>query len=58
MRQRCGEMRLKIYEKAREYWRRTGNQERLALTDRELDEQFRMLIGARRFTTGQIPAIP
>src|SRR5262245_49526590 len=34
------EVRPKIYAKARDYWRRTGNQERLALTDKELDEQF------------------
>jgi hypothetical protein len=34
------EIRPKIYAKARRYWQETGNAERLALTDSELDEQF------------------
>jgi hypothetical protein len=34
------EMRPKLYRKARDYWQRVGDHERLALTDRELDEQF------------------
>jgi hypothetical protein len=34
------QLRPKLYEIAREYWRRIGDQERLALTDRELDRQF------------------
>jgi len=33
-------VRLKIYERARRYWKQVGNQERLALTDEQLDEQF------------------
>ncbi len=34
------EIRPKLYKKAREYWQQTGNHERLALTDEQLDEQF------------------
>src|SRR5258708_28197046 len=34
------EVRPKIYAIARDYWRRTGNRERLSLTDKQLDEQF------------------
>ncbi len=33
-------VRQNAYERARRYWRETGNAERLALTDEELDEQF------------------
>lgn len=33
-------VRQDAYERARRYWRETGNQERLALTDEELAEQF------------------
>jgi len=33
-------MILRMYERARKYWRETGNSERLALSDNELDEQF------------------
>ncbi len=32
--------RRKLYRRARSYWRETDNQERLALTDEQLDEQF------------------
>jgi hypothetical protein len=32
--------RPKVYAKARAYWRKVGDQVRLALTDRDLDEQF------------------
>ena len=31
---------LRMYGRARKYWQETGNTERLALTDAELDEQF------------------
>ncbi|MHB8628991.1 MAG: hypothetical protein ACYDBJ_21955 [Aggregatilineales bacterium] len=34
------EFRKKLYAIAREYWQREGNQERLALTDEQLDDQF------------------
>ncbi len=34
------EFRAKLYKKARDYWRRTDNRERLALTDEQLDDQF------------------
>jgi|GEM_PF-6416149 hypothetical protein len=34
------EMRGKLYEIARDYWRTHDIQERLALTDHDLDEQF------------------
>ncbi len=34
------EFRTKLYAKARAYWQRTANRERLALTDDQLDEQF------------------
>jgi hypothetical protein len=34
------EIRPKIYEIAREYWRKVGDQERLALTNEQLDEVF------------------
>ncbi len=34
------EVRPKLYAMARDYWRRTGDQARLALTDEQLDEQF------------------
>jgi predicted transcriptional regulator len=34
------ELRPKLYRMAREYWREVGNEERLALTDEQLDEQF------------------
>ncbi len=34
------QVNAKLYEIARTYWRRVGDQERLALTDDELDEQF------------------
>ena len=37
------EMRPKLYQKARDYWRQVGDEARLALTDRELDEQFWLL---------------
>ncbi len=33
-------VRLKTYERARRYWKKVGDQERLALTDEQLDEQF------------------
>jgi len=32
--------RRKMYARAREYWRKAGDEERLKLTDDELDEQF------------------
>jgi len=32
--------RAKLYKKAHDYWQRTGNRERLAMTDDQLDEQF------------------
>jgi len=34
------QMRPKLYAKAREYWRKVGDTERLKLTDAELDQQF------------------
>lgn len=34
------QVNAKIYAMARDYWRRVGDQERLALTDDELDKQF------------------
>jgi hypothetical protein len=34
------ELRPKLYKKAREYWKRVGDKERLALSNRELDRQF------------------
>lgn len=34
------EVRLAAYRRARDYWRQTGNEERAALSDEELDEQF------------------
>ena len=34
------EFRAKLYKKARDYWERTGNRERLVLTDDQLDDQF------------------
>lgn len=34
------EFRQKLYARAREYWQKVGNQERFALTDKELDDQF------------------
>ncbi len=34
------QMRPKLYQLARRYWQAVGDQERLALTDAELDEQF------------------
>ncbi len=34
------EFRSKLYQKARIYWQQTANQERLALTDEQLDEEF------------------
>lgn len=34
------EMRPKLYEIAREYWQRVGDQQRLAMTDEELDKEF------------------
>jgi hypothetical protein len=34
------QMRPKLYEIARRYWRSVGDQERLALTDEQLDQQF------------------
>lgn len=34
------EIRSKLYAKARRYWESVGDQERLALTDNQLDEQF------------------
>jgi hypothetical protein len=37
---RTQKIRRQAYEMAREYWREVGDQERLALTDEELDEQF------------------
>ncbi len=33
-------IRAGFYERARRYWKETGNLERLALTDEQLDEQF------------------
>jgi hypothetical protein len=33
-------MRPKFYARARAYWQQVGDQERLALTDEQLDEQF------------------
>lgn len=33
-------MRPKFYARARAYWQQTNDQERLALTDEQLDEQF------------------
>jgi hypothetical protein len=33
-------VRPKLYAIAREYWQKVGDQARLALTDKELDEQF------------------
>jgi hypothetical protein len=33
-------MRPKLYEIAREYWQKTGNTERLALSDEQLDKVF------------------
>jgi predicted transcriptional regulator len=34
------EVRLRAYARARRYWQSVGDQERLALTDAQLDEQF------------------
>jgi len=34
------QFRAKLYRIAREYWQQAGDQERLALTDADLDEQF------------------
>ena len=34
------EIRPKLYRIARRYWQKVGDQERLALTDEQLDEQF------------------
>ena len=34
------EIRPKLYEIAREYWRKVGDQERLSLTNEQLDELF------------------
>lgn len=34
------QLRLKLYVLARTYWQQIGDQERLALTDAQLDEQF------------------
>ncbi len=33
-------VRLAAYEQARDYWRQAGNQERAAMTDQQLDEEF------------------
>jgi hypothetical protein len=33
-------VRRKAYERARRYWREAGDEARLALTDKDLDEQF------------------
>jgi hypothetical protein len=33
-------IRRKFYPVARRYWKEVGDEERLALTDEELDEQF------------------
>ncbi len=33
-------VQLAAYERAREYWKKVGDEDRLALTDKELDEQF------------------
>lgn len=35
-----GQFRRKLYHIAREYWRKAGDEQRLALTDEQLDEQF------------------
>jgi len=37
------EQRQKAYARARQYWRETGNAERIALTDTELDAKFWMI---------------
>jgi hypothetical protein len=34
------EFRRKLYRIARDYWREVGDEQRLALTDEQLDEQF------------------
>lgn len=34
------QIKLRIYEQARRYWREVGDTERLSLTDEALDEQF------------------
>lgn len=34
------QLRPRLYEQARDYWRKTGNTDRLSLSDRDLDEQF------------------
>ncbi|MHB8629404.1 MAG: hypothetical protein ACYDBJ_23120 [Aggregatilineales bacterium] len=36
-------MRPLLYQRAREYWRRVGDTERLALTNAQLDQQFWLL---------------
>lgn len=36
-------MRPLLYQRARDYWRRVGDTERLALTNAQLDEQFWLL---------------
>jgi hypothetical protein len=55
-------MRPKLYEKAREYWRRVGDHARLALTDEELDRVFWLIDheGTPRFLAeqGQIELPP
>ena len=37
------QIRKKIYQRARAYWKATGDEARLALTDEALDEQFWLL---------------
>ncbi len=34
------QLRPRLYQQARNYWRKTGNIDRLTLSDEELDEQF------------------
>jgi hypothetical protein len=34
------ELRRRFYTRARDYWRSVNNEQRLALTDEQLDEQF------------------
>ncbi|MBC7811357.1 MAG: hypothetical protein H7175_09425 [Burkholderiales bacterium] len=38
--QELEQLRGKFYTRARDYWRRVGDEERLALTDKQLAEQF------------------
>lgn len=34
------QLRPRLYQQARDYWRKTGNTDRLSLSDHDLDEQF------------------